>query len=111
MSRSFNVKSSALPPTCFVAETRTLPLIDFYREILLRRPGTTWLKTLIDSDGIHPTATGAGFEDSSDPYTPGGDPTTWTTGDAVLNVGYLLRSWLTVQKMTEVKTQLIDALT
>src|SRR5262249_32001409 len=72
-------------------------------EILARRPGTSWQNTLISSDGIHPTASGAGYSPSSDPYTPGGDPATQTTGDACLNDGYLLRSWLTIQKLGEVK--------
>jgi lysophospholipase L1-like esterase len=91
-----------------LAQARSLPLIDFYQEILLRRPGTTWFNTLISSDGVHPTASGAGFGVSSDPYAAGGDPGTHTTGDAAANVGYLLRSWLTVQKLKEVKLHIVD---
>jgi hypothetical protein len=91
-----------------LAQTRSLPLIDYYQEILLRRPGTSWIGTLIASDGIHPTAGGAGFTSSSNPYAPGGDPATHTTGDALANVGYLLRSWLTVQKLKEVKLFVVD---
>ena len=30
------------------------------------------------------------------------------TGDALSNVGYLLRSWLTVQKLKEVKAFVVD---
>jgi hypothetical protein len=93
-----------------LAETRSLPLIDFYQEILLRQPGTTWINTLISSDGVHPTGAGAGYGVASDPYTPGGDPWTHTTGDAAANVGYLLRSWLTVQKLKEVKLHIVDGI-
>jgi hypothetical protein len=93
-----------------LAQARSLPLIDFYREILLRRPGTTWFNTLISSDGVHPTGTRAGFTSASNPYAPGGDAATHTTGDALLNVGYLLRSWLTVQKLKEVKRYVIDGI-
>ena len=91
-----------------LARSRSLPLIDFYQEILLRRPGTTWINTLISSDGVHPTGSGGGYASDSNPYLPGGDPVTHTTGDALMNVGYLLRSWLTVQKLKEVKQYVID---
>ena len=90
-----------------LAQTRALPLIDFYQEVLLRRPGTTWFGTLISSDGVHPTGANAGYTANSDPYLPGGDPVTQTTGDALLHVGYLLRTWLTVQKLAEVKQKVL----
>ena len=86
-----------------LAQSRALPLIDFYQEVLLRRPGTTWFGTLISTDGVHPTGDNGGYTVNSNPYLPGGDPATQTTGDALLNVGYLLRTWLTVQKLAEVK--------
>jgi hypothetical protein len=98
----FNAAVTAL------ARARSLPLIDFYQEILLRRPGNAWFGTLISGDGLHPTASGGGFTTLSDPYLPGGDAATSTTGDAASNVGYLLRSWLTVQKLKEVKQYVID---
>jgi hypothetical protein len=91
-----------------LAAARRLPLIDFYQEILWRRPETSWFTTLISSDGVHPTGDRAGFTVTSDPYLPGGDPATFTTGDAPANVGYLLRSWLTVQKFKEVKRYVVD---
>ncbi len=91
-----------------LAQQRALPLIDFYQEVLLRRPGTTWFGTLISTDGVHPTGDNGGYTVNSDPYLPGGDPATQTTGSALLNVGYLLRSWLTVQKLTEVKRAVVD---
>jgi hypothetical protein len=93
-----------------LAESRSLPLIDFYREIVLRRPGTTWIGTLISGDGVHPTASGAGYTTTSSPYAAGGDPVTHTTGAALENVGYLLRSWLTVQKLKEVKRYVVDGI-
>jgi lysophospholipase L1-like esterase len=86
------------------ASTRGLPLIDYYQEIVLRRTGTSWQGTLISGDGVHPTA---GLS-SSDPYSPGGDASTHTTGDNCLNDGYLLRSWLTVQKLKEVRSYVAD---
>jgi hypothetical protein len=91
-----------------LAQSRSLPLIDFYKEITLRRPGTTWMNTLISSDGVHPTGDRQGFTVASNPYAAGGDPGTHTTGDAAANVGYLLRSWLTVQKLKEVKRHVVD---
>jgi hypothetical protein len=93
-----------------LAQTRGLALIDLYQEILLRRPGTTWLGTLIDADGVSLSASGGGFVSGSNPYGAGGDAATSTTGDAVANVGYLLRSWLTVQKLKEVKQYVIDGI-
>jgi len=87
-----------------MAQARSLPLIDFYAEILARRSGTSWQNTLIGGDGIHPT----GANSAADPYTPGGNPTTHTTGTNCLNEGYLLRSWLTMQKLKEVKSFVVD---
>ena len=91
-----------------LARSRSLPLIDFYEEIVLRRPGTTWSGTLISNDGVHPTATGGGFGLESNPYGAGGDASVHQTGDALSNVGYLLRSWLTVQKLKEAKAYVVD---
>ena len=91
-----------------LAERLSLPIIDFSKEILLRRPNGTWENTLISSDGIHPTGGVNGYSPASDPYADGGDALTHTTGDAALNSGYLLRTWLTVQKMKENKQQVVD---
>jgi hypothetical protein len=91
------------------AQTRGLPLIDFNAEILARKPGSTWQNTLISSDGVHPSASGgASYGAASDPYADGGNSSTHTTGPACSEVGYLLRSWLTVQKLKEVKNYVID---
>lgn len=86
------------------AGTRGLPLIDYYEEILARRPGLTWQDTLISGDGIHPTGGAA----AADPYTPGGNPATHQTGTNATNDGYLLRGWLSAQKLKEVKLYVAD---
>ncbi|HED36460.1 MAG TPA: SGNH/GDSL hydrolase family protein [Gammaproteobacteria bacterium] len=86
-----------------LAEKLSLPIIDFSKEIYLRRPGGTWAKTLIGDDGVHPSGPRNGYTPISDPYADGGDAATHTTGAATLNSGYLLRTWLTVQKMKEIK--------
>ena len=95
-----------------LAEELSLPIIDFSKEILLRRPNGTWEKTLIGNesgtDGVHPSGGVNGYTPISDPYADGGDVLTHTTGDATLNSGYLLRTWLTVQKIKEIKAKAID---
>jgi len=95
-----------------LAKELSLPIIDFSKEILLRRPDGTWEKTLIGNesgtDGVHPTGGVNGYSAISDPYADGGDASTHTTGDATLNSGYLLRTWLTVQKMKEIKQKAVD---
>lgn len=87
-----------------LASTRGLPLIDYYEEILARRPGTTWQNTLIAADGVHPT----GPNPSGNAYTPGGNAATHQTGTNATNDGYLLRGWLTVQKLKEVRSYVAD---
>ena len=89
-----------------LARRKRIPLIDYYAEILARRPGRSWDGTLLNKGDVHPTASSGGYGSSGDPYTPGGNPATHTTGEACRNSGYLLRSWLTVQKLKEVKKAL-----
>lgn len=84
-----------------LAQARKIPLIDLYAEMMRRRPGTTWQGVLIASDGVHPTASGSGYTSTSDPYA--------NSGAAMSSVGYLLRDWLTVQKIAEVKAMILDA--
>lgn len=91
-----------------LAQERSLPLIDFRAEILARRSGTSWNGTLLGTNDVHPTAGVGGYSATSNPYADGGDAATHRTGAACLNSGYLLRSWLTVQKMKEVKLRVID---
>jgi MYXO-CTERM domain-containing protein len=86
------------------AASRGLPLIDYYAEILDRRPGDTWKNTLISGDGVHPTSVNS----AADPYTPGGNPAAHQTGTNATNDGYLLRGWLTVQKLKEVRSYVAD---
>jgi hypothetical protein len=91
-----------------LARARSLPLIDWYAEIIDRRP-TDFVGTLIQTDGIHPTHSGGGYNGYSDPYADGGDAVTGRTGAAAARIGSLLRTWLTVQKMKQIKSLVVDA--
>ncbi|HLF94974.1 MAG TPA: SGNH/GDSL hydrolase family protein [Planctomycetota bacterium] len=86
-----------------LAQGRGLPLIDYYAEILARQPGTAWQGTLISGDGVHPTGAAAG----ANPYVSGGSSATHTTGTNAATDGYLLRSWLTIQKLKEVRDYIV----
>ncbi len=88
-----------------LASEKKLALIDYRAEILARRPND-WNGTLMNAGDVHPSAGGGGFDSASDPYANGGDPATHRTGAAATNSGYLLRSWLTIQKLKEVKAAL-----
>ncbi len=90
-----------------LAEDKRLPLIDFQAELLARRPFEEWPGNFL-SDGVHYSSGGGGFTSTSDPYLPGGDPRTHTTGDALMFNGYGLRAWLSIQKMKEIR-QVLDA--
>jgi lysophospholipase L1-like esterase len=81
------------------AKRLRLPLIDYEREILKRRPGD-WDGTLLAKGDVHPTATAGGA-------TP--TPTSAPTSDHLRNSGYLLRGWLSVKKLGEVKREVFDA--
>lgn len=81
-----------------VAKERNLPLIDYEQEILRRRPND-WNGTLLGNGDVHPTAAHAGVNASSAP-----------TAENLANNGYLLRGWLSVRKIGEVKRTVIDAL-
>lgn len=80
-----------------IAERHRLPVIDYYGEILARRPGTTWNGTLLQQDDVHPTADRAGVTCTSAP-----------TPARVRESGYLLRGWLSVRKLAEVKRRAIN---
>jgi len=80
-----------------LAERHKLPIIDFYGEILARRPGTSWDGTLLNKGDVHPTATREGVTSTSPP-----------TPENLRESGYLLRGWLSVQKLKEVKARVID---
>ena len=80
-----------------IARARRLPLIDFEMEILTRRP-RDWDGTLLEKDDVHPTAARAGADPASAP-----------TAENLRNSGYLLRGWLSVKKVAEVKRAVFDA--
>jgi len=80
-----------------LAKARAIPLIDLEREILLRRP-TDWNGTLLGKNDVHPTA-GQGSA------TPASEP----TEENLKSSGYLLRGWLSVRKIAEVKARVLDA--
>jgi hypothetical protein len=77
------------------AERNKLPLIDFEREILTYRPDD-WNGTLMGKDDVHPGAT--------DGVAANAAP----THDNLRSNGYLLRGWLSVKKIAEVKRLVFD---
>jgi len=81
-----------------VAKKYKLPLIDYYGEIIDRRPND-WNGTLMNKNDVHPSARAGKVTSSSAP-----------TPENLSKVGYLLRGWLTVQKIKEVKAKVIDPL-
>jgi lysophospholipase L1-like esterase len=81
-----------------IAKGRGLPLVDFEKEILARRPND-WNGTLLGKNDVHPTASHGGPRPSDAP-----------TDENLRNSGYLLRCWLTVRKIAEVKEHVLDPL-
>jgi len=79
-----------------VVKEKKIPFIDYYGEIVKRRPAD-WLGTLISDDGVHPTGDHGGASASSEP-----------TEDNLKNSGYLLRGVLSVRKIAEVKAKVLD---
>ena len=79
-----------------MAKQRRLPLIDLEREILTRRP-TDWDGTLLDRGDVHPSAGANGVGPSSAP-----------TSKNLRASGYLLRGWLSVKKIAELKRAVFD---
>ena len=77
-----------------LAKQHGLPLVDYHGAILARRPGDAWQGTLISKDGVHPSAAG-----SQGP----------ATAENLATCGYLLRCWLNVHKVMEIKRQVLDA--
>ncbi len=82
-----------------LAEKHRLPVIDFYGEIIARRPGLTWDGTLMGKGDGHPSADANGVTPTSPP-----------TPENLRESGYLLRGWLSVKKLAEVKRRVIDGL-
>lgn len=58
-----------------------------------RRPGDAWHGTLISADGVHPSSAAA-----QGPATP----------ENLAKCGYLLRNWLNVHKVMEIKAKVLD---
>jgi len=77
-----------------LAKERGIPVLDLEREILTRRPDD-WYGKLMDR--IHLIAGQAGV-------SPGAEP----TPENLSRSGYLLRGWLTVQKVAEAKKRVLD---
>jgi hypothetical protein len=87
-TKQFNVALRSL------AKDRGIPVIDLEREILSRRPDD-WFGTLVNR--IHLTANEAGSSPAAEP-----------TAENLRKSGYLLRGWLTVQKIAEIKRSALD---
>jgi len=77
-----------------LARERGVPLIDMEQEILQRRPDD-WYDKLMTR--MHLTATRAGVSPSSEP-----------TAENLRESGFLLRGWVTVRKIAEVKRRVLD---
>ena len=90
VAKSYNAALAEL------SKERHVPLIDFWGEIMKRRP-TDWNGTLLGKNDVHPTADHGGAN-------PGSEP----TDENLKNSGLLLRGWLSVRKIGEVKEQVID---
>jgi hypothetical protein len=79
-----------------IGKEKQIPIIDYDREIRKRRPND-WNGTLLGKNDVHPTAARAGATAASAP-----------TPENLRNSGYLLRGWLSVQKIAEVKERVLD---
>ena len=77
-----------------IAKEYGLPLIDYEQEILLRRPDD-WNGTLLGKSDVHPTGNQGGATPTSEP-----------TAENLRNSGYLLRGWLSVKKIEEIRATL-----
>jgi len=76
-----------------LAAARKIPIIDLYGEFVSRQPDGKWQGTLVGPDGVHLT-----HKLADGPPTP----------ENLKNCGYLLRCWLSVQKLKEIKAKVID---
>ncbi len=81
-----------------LAKKREIPLIDYEKEILKRRPDD-WNGTLLGKNDVHPTT---GINETKTTSPP--------TAENLRNSGYLLRGWLSVRKIAEVKRTVLDGL-
>ncbi len=79
-----------------LVKEKRIPHIDYWGEIMKRRP-TDWSGTLISGDGVHPTV-------NQGNVNPGSEP----TEENLKTSGLLLRGWLSVKKIAEVKERVLD---
>jgi len=76
-----------------VAAKHNVPLVDFYAEVMKRRPGTSWDGTLISKDGVHPS---------------GGDNGNFSE-ENLKNSGYALRTWVNFLAVREIYFRIMSA--
>ncbi|PCJ62867.1 MAG: hypothetical protein COA79_01705 [Planctomycetota bacterium] len=74
-----------------IAKKLKIPFVDLNGEFMKRRPGKTWLGTLISKDGAHPT-----HKLSAGPATE----------ENLKNDGYLLKCYYQVHKVMEIKSKM-----
>ncbi len=87
LSRQYNQEYVKL------ARARKIPIIDLHGEFVTRAPDGAWKTQLLGSDGVHFT-----HELSGGPPTP----------ENLAKCGYLLRCWLSVQKLKEIKSKVLE---
>ncbi len=75
-----------------VASEKNLPLVDYHAHIMKLRPGTTWQKTLISADGVHPTG------GKSQDYSP----------ENLKSCGYALRNWINFQAYRQLYFKILE---
>ena len=76
-----------------LARARKIPIIDLHGEFVTRAPDGAWKTQLLGSDGVHFTH-----------ELSGGPPTL----ENLAKCGYLLRCWLSVQKLKEIKSKVLE---
>ena len=69
-----------------LAKKHAIPLVDYHEAIVSRQPDGKWLGTLIDTDGVHPTA------GKTNDYSP----------ENLKVSGYALRTWVNFLMVREV---------
>lgn len=74
-----------------LAKKHTIPLVDYHDAIVSRQPDGKWLGTLIDADGVHPTA------GKTNDYSP----------ENLKVSGYALRTWMNFLMVREVGFKVI----
>jgi hypothetical protein len=79
-----------------LAKKHSLPLIDYEKEVLLRRP-RDWNGTLLNKNDAHPSAGDEKINSSAEP-----------TEENLAISGYLLRGWLSVKKIGEVRLGVLE---